>query len=106
MTLINKYKIIWSPNAHYELQNIKYYIKNYLKEKNTAKNIVRKILSSISKLSYFPEKYAKIQIYNKNNNVRKMSVANYLVIYEDDNISHKVFILHIYHSSQNYFNYL
>ena len=34
MTLINKYKIIWSPNAHYELQNIKYYIKNYLKEKN------------------------------------------------------------------------
>ena len=76
MTLINKYKIIWSPNAHYELQNIKYYIKNYLKEKNTAKNIVRKILSSISKLSYFPEKYAKIQIYNKNNNVRRFKIEH------------------------------
>ena len=42
MTLINKYKIIWSPNAHYELKNIKYYIKNYLKEKKYCRKYRKK----------------------------------------------------------------
>lgn len=83
MTQIKKYKIIWSPHARDDLRNIKYYIKNYLKEKNTANNVVKRILNSILDLSYLPEKHVKVQIFNeKTNNIRKMPITNYLVIYE------------------------
>ena len=62
---------------------IKHYIKNHLKEKNIAINVVKRILNSILDLSYLPEKHVRVQIFNeKTKNVRKMSVNNYLVIYE------------------------
>ena len=83
MTQIKKYKIIWSPRARDDLRNIKHYIKNHLKEKNIAINVVKRILNSILDLSYLPEKHVRVQIFNeKTKNVRKMSVNNYLVIYE------------------------
>lgn len=83
MTQIKKYKIIWSPQARDDLRDIKYYIKNHLKEKNIAINVVKRILNSILDLSYLPEKHAKIQIFNeKTKNVRKMPISNYIVIYE------------------------
>lgn len=104
---MKKYKITWSPKAHNDLQNIHFYIKYYLKEKTTANNVVKKLLNSISNLSYSPEKYIKIQYFdNKKKNIRKMLVDNYLVIYEVNNKFEQVFILHIFHCSQNYFNLL
>lgn len=83
--LMKIYKIIWSPKALKDLQDIHFYIEHYLKEKRIANNVVKRILSSISNLSYFPEKYVKIQNPDcKTKNIRKMTVSNYLVIYEID----------------------
>lgn len=80
---MKKYKIIWSPKAKQDLQNIHFYIKYYLKEENTANNIIKKILNLISDLCYLPEKYMKIQSSKyKNENIRKMPVGNYIVIYK------------------------
>ena len=79
------YKIIWSPKARNDLQNIHFYIEYYFKEKSTANKIVNRILNSISNLSYLPEKYVKIQDWeDKSKNVRKMKVNNYIIIYEVD----------------------
>lgn len=83
---MNKYKIIWSPQAYKDLQSIHFYIKKHLKEKNIANNIVKKILNSILELSYLPEKYVKVQnFYHNEKNIRKMPVNNYVVIYEFNN---------------------
>lgn len=83
---MKKYKIIWSPKAYKDLENIHYYIEYYLKEKNIANNIVKKILDSIANLSYLPEKYIKIQyLEDETKNMRKMKVDNYIVIYEINN---------------------
>ena len=80
---MEKYRIIWSPEAKEELDNIHFYIEHYIKEKNLADNIIRKLLTTISNLNYLPEKFEKIQIFkNKTKNVRKMIVNNYVVIYE------------------------
>ena len=65
------------------MQNIHFYIEYYFKEKNTANKIVNRILNSISKLSYLPEKYVRLEDWkNKTKNVRKMKVNNYIIIYE------------------------
>ncbi|MBO5413100.1 MAG: type II toxin-antitoxin system RelE/ParE family toxin [Clostridia bacterium] len=83
---MKKYKIIWSPKAYMDLQNIHFYIEYYLREKITANNVVKRILDSISNLSYLPEKYVKLKNFNdKTKNLRKMPINNYLVIYEINN---------------------
>lgn len=105
--MTNKYNITWSPKAYRDLENIYTYIKYYLKEKSTADNVVKKILNSISNLSYFPEKYLRIEnIGTIGRNIRKMPVSNYIIIYEINNTSRQIFILHIFHNSQNYINKL
>ena len=79
------YKIIWSPKARNDLQNIHFYIEYYFKEKSIAKKIVNRILNYISNLSYLPEKYVKLEDWkDKTKNVRKMKVNNYIIIYEVD----------------------
>ena len=97
------YKIIWSPNAKEELEGIHFYIKYYLKEKNIADKIVKNILNQVLNLQYSPERYSRI-LYNKNRNIRRLLVKKYVIIYEVDNNTGQVFILHIFHSSQNYLN--
>lgn len=83
---MKKYKITWSPNANKDLENIHFYIEYYLQEKNTANNVVKKLLKSILNLSYSPEKYVKIQDFDdKTKNIRRMPVDNYSIIYEVDN---------------------
>ena len=83
MTLMNKYKIIWSPKAYDDLKNIHAYITYQLKEKRIANNVIKKILNSISSLNYFPERYIKLYKSDpKLRNWRKLAIDNYIVIYE------------------------
>lgn len=78
------------------------------KSPQIAKRLRTKIIQFISKLDLFPERYSKVQIKRKSQyqNLRKMPVGSYIIIYEVDNINYQVFILHIFHSSQNYLNSL
>lgn len=81
--MMKKYKITWSPKARGDLDNIHFYIEYYLKEKNTANNIVKKLLNLIANLKYLPERYTKIQSFkDKTKNIHRMLVNNYVVIYE------------------------
>ncbi len=98
------FKVNWSPSAYADLQNIYYYIKKFFKEPEIANNLSKKILKSISDLSYFPEKYPKIKYKSKN--IRKMLVNNYVIIYEINNNTNIVSVLHIFNNRQNYFYYL
>lgn len=80
---MEKYRIIWSPEAKQELDNIHFYIEHYLKEKRLADNMVKKLLIEISNLDYFPEKFERMKMTtNRVENARKMLVNNYVVIYE------------------------
>ena len=94
---MNKYNVIWSPTANTDLNNIYTYIAYNLTETYIANKIVKKILNSISVLTYFPERYPKCFYYiNKSKNIRKLSINKFIIIYEIDNISREsLYFTHI-----------
>ena len=102
-SMIYKYEINQTPTFEAELQRIYIYIRFYLLEPTTAENTLKTIINKIQSLQYLPESFS---CFNAKKNLRMLHVKKYVIIYEVDNKSHKVFILHIYHSSQNYFDYL
>lgn len=86
MTYLNirKYKIIWFENFVKDLNKIYKYVYFHLNEHLTAKKIYKKIVTSISLLEYFPEKYQKLN-NPKNYNYHRLLIYNYVIIYEVDN---------------------
>jgi len=84
-----------------ELNNIINYIKSSLKEPNIANVLHSKIIDSIYSLEFFPARFVKLNKYNILN-LRKLQVGKYVIIYLVDDFIHKVYILHIFHGSQNY----
>ncbi|MBQ9267600.1 MAG: type II toxin-antitoxin system RelE/ParE family toxin [Clostridia bacterium] len=107
MTLSNKYNIQITDNFKDEIANVIDYIVDKLKEPVIAYRIYDKVIKQISKLDFMPYRYPKIQNYsNRQKDLRKLSVYSFRIIYEIDNNSKQVFILHIFHSTQDYFNLL
>lgn len=105
MTLENEYKIFLTNKFKEELENIIYYIKYKLKEPVIADNMYHKIMQKILSLKFMPNRYAKLDLL-PNLNLRKLIIKNYIVLYKVYNNTNQVFILHIFHCSQNYFNLL
>lgn len=99
-----KYEIITTDTFEKELQNIFHYINFHMQEPIIAKNLYNKIINSISKLNYFPERYFKLKNC-KTANVHRLIVNNYVIIYKISSLNH-VYILHIFHGNQNYLNLL
>ena len=95
MMLMNKYKIIWSPQFNEELEMIYNYIYFKLKSPQVAINLYYKVKNEISKLDLFPERYSKVLISKnyENQNLRKMLVGEYVIIYKVDNSARKSFYL-------------
>ena len=85
--MIKKYKIIWSPRAYEDLKRIDNYIRYYLKEESIANKLIKKVFESISNLKFLPEKYPIVKYDDINENIRKMPVKNYIVIYQIDYFS-------------------
>lgn len=100
---MTKYKIITTETFEKELNNILYYIKFFLKEPFLSRKLQSKIITSISSLNYFPQKFAKVQ-NKKNTNLHKLIIDNFIIIYEISNKS--IYLLHIFHNNQNYLNLL
>ena len=97
------YKILTTSNFEIEFQKIFYYINFNLKEPLVARKFYSKIISSITSLNYFPERYPKFSDFkNHDSNIRKLIVDKYIIIYQVKNDSRQIFILHIFHCSQNY----
>lgn len=103
--MINEYKTIVTKTFSDELENIIYYIKEILKEPSIAKNVYRKITKAIYKLSYFPTKNSILKS-PENEDLFISKLNNYIIIYLIDFNQNEVFILHIFHTTQDYFNKL
>lgn len=83
MDLINKYTVHPTATFKEEIKNIIYYIKTEFKEPRIAKKFYNNVIDKISTLTYMPERYMKVKIYNnKKNNIRKLPIKDYLIIYE------------------------
>ena len=105
MGLINKFTVRPSANFKEELKSIIYHIRIILKEPLVAEKFYNNVIKKISSLSFMPERYTKIfNLKDKTRNIRKLPVNNYLIIYEINKNTGQVFILHIFHCSQDYFN--
>ena len=102
---MTQYKIISTDIFEQELQNIYYYICFYLKEPIIAARICNQVRSSLSKLNHFPEGYSKLE-NSKNNNLSRLIIKNYIIVYEVNRIKKEVYVLHIFHNTQNYLNLL
>ena len=63
-----------------------------------------KIKNTISNLFYFPEQYPKIE-NDTSDNIRKIVIDNYIIIYQVKKDARQVFLLHIFHYKQNYLKF-
>ena len=70
------------------MQEIYFYIARDLKEENIAKRTVKKIMNAIVNLCIFPKKYKRIK---QSEDIRKMLLERYVVIYKVDNKNRKDF---------------
>lgn len=104
----NNFTIILSPHFQKELQKIYEYIAYKLKEPIIAKKFYREIIGSLNSLKTFPECYPKILLnHNKTTqDIRKINFKNYIIIYSINYSNKEVYILHIFHGNQDYFNLL
>ena len=99
------YKIVYSPAALNDLDEIFEYIENELFNRSGAGNTVSKILSSINKLQEFPDIGAKLrQIINVNNEYRYLITGNYLTFYRHTDDT--VYIDRIIYSRRDYMRIL
>ena len=100
---MEKFNVVISNQAEKELNNIITYISQVLLEPNTAKNILKKLTLAIDNLESFPEKYALIsEEYIIQDNIRKCSVDNYIIIYRINHKQLQVEISHIFYAKRNW----
>lgn len=105
---MSNYTIHTTSTFEDELQNIISYIYFFLKEPRISIKLYKKIINEIFSLSIHPERYSKIhhKLNSDTLTLRKLPINNFVVIYEVDNLTHQIFILHIFHCNQNYLNLL
>ena len=104
-----KYKIIFTKQFKLELNEFLYKSSSQLKRSLISDKFYSKIMKSLILLQIFPERYAKIynpSIGKYHSNLRKLLIDKYIIIYKVHSNTNEVFILHIFHSKQNYFNKL
>lgn len=100
---MKNYNIQTTQNFEEEFRDILYYISSILKEPIISKKLYSKIINKLLSLNIFPERYTLIS-YNEN--IRKLLIDNFVIIYQVDISSNQIFILHIFHNSQDYLNLL
>lgn len=86
MIYINKYAIHPSNTFKRELKEILYYFKQKLKDPMIAKNFYKNVIKEINSLEFMPERHIKITNYkDKNRNLHRLLIYNYVIIYEVEN---------------------
>ena len=99
---MEKYTVIYSPEAMDDLRSIYSYIAFKLKEPDIAKKLVDKIRNDIRKLDEQPERYAPVEWEPwKSMGMRKLQIGNYVVLYLTDNGQKKVSITRIFYGGRN-----
>ena len=102
---MDKYVVHWTKNFSWELDEIYNNLFYFTSSLKIANRFYQNITEHISKLDLYPERYSKIFLSkNQKRDLRKIPIKNYTIIYEVDNVKKEIYILHIFHSSQNYQN--
>lgn len=101
---MNKFTVNLTPKFENELDTIYFKLLFTNHSIVNAKQFFYKVRKSVLDLTVFPERYARLSNYEKaqEQNVRRVLLENYVVIYRVDNETSQVFVLHIFHCSQNY----
>ncbi len=104
---MDKFRLHITSQFNDEFDKMYNYIKFSLHSPRAADKFYFKIKKSILSLNHFPERFPVLSnnFYLKNN-IRKMVVYKFIIIYEVQNNSKEVFILHIFHGSRDYLNKL
>ena len=103
----NEFSVFWTNPFKIQLHNILFYLDFSLQNPIASRELYHKIIASLENLKILPRLYQKItskRYFNKE--IRRLVVSNYVIIYEVDDKSHKVNLLHIFHSSQDYLHLL
>lgn len=100
---MKEYRIILQPQFLEELETILYFFTN---TKLTRRKLYMEVKNMVLNLSIFPERYGKINESEKfrSDNIRKLPINKYVVVYEVDNKKDEVYLLHIFSQKQDYLN--
>jgi len=71
---------------------------------NSRRKLHHEIRNTIASLSIFPERYSKINKKLIIENIRKLPINKYVLIYQVDNERDEVYLLHIFLQKQDYLN--
>lgn len=102
---MKEYKVNLTGQFMEELNESLYFFpQSYIARRKLHHEIRNTVLS----LSIFPERYSKIIEYEKfkTENIRKIPINKFILIYEVDNEKNEVYILHIFSEKQDYLNQL
>lgn len=83
--MTEKYKVIYSPTALEDLDDIYYYIAYKLKEKQVAKNLIKRVYKSVRSLCEYPERFRRVEQEPwASTGVRQLVEGNYIIYYLPD----------------------
>ena len=98
---MKEYKVNLTAQFKEELKETLYFFPHSY---NTKRKLHHDIRNTVASLSIFPERYSKINKNLKAQNIRKLPINKFIVIYEVDNEKYEVYILHIFLQRQDYLN--
>lgn len=100
---MKEYRIILEPQFQEELNSILYL---FPYSKMTRKKLHAEIKNTVLSLEIFPERYHEIgETKNiQEENIRKLPINKFIVVYQVDNENNQVHILHIFSERQDYLN--
>jgi len=97
------YDVIVSPEAENDLERIIRYLAVDLRNPQAATALADKIESCLDDLSTMPSKYSFCKdTFLRTMGYHRASVGNYLIIYRIHEPTHRVLIVHYYHTLQDY----
>lgn len=100
---MEKYKVLLTNKAIYDIDNIYDYIANDLSVSSTAIGIVNNIEEAILSLEYLPTRGSIRKVGNfAGKNYRQLFVGSYIIVYKVEEVNRQVIILTVQNARQNF----
>lgn len=96
------YKLIFAPEFSRDLDNTFEYISNVLKADKASKELMKEIDDSIMNLKSMPYMYPECNEPLKALGYRKITVKNYIIIYEVNEKKNNVNLLRLFFGKSDY----
>lgn len=98
------FKLIFTEDFNNDLHDIFIYISENLSSLSSAKKLMRKIRDSIKYLKSFPFSCPICENQNGQNERRKLTVGNYIILYEVNEQNKTVILLNCVYARTDYIN--